>query len=999
MFNLVKRAVSEPWKSLAILFLICISANSTVFFLGRTLIPLAPANSFLYKAPYGYQGPVAESPITLDEWGSFNGSFCCDAYSVSSLKQGHIPFWNPYQGLGQPFLANGLSAVLYPLNWLELIIPPAWWDMVWLLNWFLAAFFFYKYLRLLEIEPIVALVGGTAVLSTGFFQIYLALREVVAVAAWWPLLLYGVERTVQNPSWPHRQWVLALAVYCSITAGQPESTFVSLFVILLYAVIRLMLTRWQRGKIFLALIPGTLGGFLLAAPMWLNFVAYAFPAYSRHLAGSKVGLEHYLYNATSGFLFPGLYGTIYSHPFGKFTGWKWGWSPGWAPAMLIFLAFVSLGSLRRHRGQGQLFFTILTVLTLAKFCGMPGINSLGNLPVFERIYFVRYAAFLVTFGLVGMAVYGLSYLARLEPRQWQNWLVGWGFFCLGVLIMGVYPICGHLQGLWSIAILATFGGLGLAWTILGPLVLFWLRRSRPDEHNLFYVVAALGIFWQGIAYAPDGFSISIKCFISFLFLVIFLLTVILISRPHVFISFKKMAIYGLIIAALPKIIIALFSSQGLPKRYDPLTTPPYLSQLLKVQDKGTFRTYSFDSAPAPNFSAPFGLSNLGVLDPLVPKGNALFIHRYIDRGTLPLLLGGNTLRLSIDHYGPEEELNKNLRYYSLVSTKFILGQFSEPLCYPFYDTEALHNSRSATLLTHPLEFHMVCPAEVLSRVDILLDTVKSGAAGSVNLRIFSSDGSLIGIASLPSRQLKGWQKFIFPPITGLKDKEICLQLNSHAPDGMAPQVVAWVFPKAPELGFACRLFSAARTPEAFPLIYEDPHTKVRIWENPGATPRLFLAPEEGIARSWEDALDRLKNAPDLTHQVWLVEGPVRASTWPRDLATGKILSFQIDPNDIRATFEAYTPGILTLTDSFSPGWHAFLNGRKVPVLLVDGVFRGVRLDRPGIYKLHYFYRPPYWYLSVALATFGFLLVIVGMTLTCPPKTNPPVKLERWIEGR
>ena len=980
MFSLVRQIKSEHLSSLLIFLFILICANSTVFFLGRTLIPLAPSDSLLAGTPYGYQGPVAKSPVTLDTWGSFNGNFGYDAYTVSSLKQGHIPFWNPYQGLGQPFLASGLSAVLYPLTWLELIIPPAWWDMVWLLNWLLAAFFFYLYLRLLEVEPIVALVGGAAVLSTGFFQIYLALREVVAVAAWWPLLLYGVERTVRVHTWPQRHWVLALAVYCSITAGQPESTFVSLFIVLLYAMTRLMQTRERRGKIFLALIPGTLGGLLLAAPMWVNFAAYALPAYSRHLAGSKVGLDSYLYNATSGFLFPGLYGTIYSWPFGKFTGWDWDWSPGWAPALLIFLAVVSLGNLRRHRGQGQLFFTILTLLTLAKFCGVPGINSLGSLPVLERIYFVRYAAFLLTFGLVGMAVYGLSYLARLEPRQWPNWLVGWSFFCLGVLIMGIYPIWGHLHKPMALAFLATFGGLGLAWAILSPLALFLLRRSRPDELNLFYVVAALGIFWQGIAYAPDGLSISIKRYISFLYLVIFLLTVILISRPRISISYKKVAAYGLIIAVLPKVIISfLFPSQGLPKRYNPLTPPPYLSQLLKVQDKGIFRSYSFDSAPAPNFTAPFGLSSLGVLDPLAPKGTAYFIHKYIDRGALPLLLGGNMLRLSIDDYDPMDELSNNLRYYSLVSTKFILGQNSEPLAPPpFYDTDALHYSKRATWLIHPLEFRIVSPVEVLSRVDVLLHTVKFGSAGTVSLRIFAPDGSLKGIASLPSGHLKGWQKFVFPPITGLKNKEICIQLSGYHPNAPAPQVVAWVYPKAPKLGFACRLFSAAGTPKAFPLIYEDPDTKVKIWENPGAAPRLFLAPEAGIARSWEDALDRLKYTPDLTRQVWLVEGPLLASTWPLNSATGKILSFHIDPNDIRANFEAFTPGILTLVDSYSPGWQAFLNGQEVPILLVDGVFRGVRLDRPGTFKLHYSYRPPFWYLSIALATFGFLLVIGGI---------------------
>ena len=108
-----------------------------------------------------------------------------------------------------------------------------------------------------------------------------------------------------------------------------------------------------------------------------------------------------------------------------------------------------------------------------------------------------------------------------------------------------------------------------------------------------------------------------------------------------------------------------------------------------------------------------------------------------------------------------------------------------------------------------------------------------------------------------------------------------------------------------------------------------------------------------------------------------MEGSALASTWSSDLAPGKVLAFHLDPNDVSATFEAYTPGILTLTYSYSPGWRAFLNGQEVPILLVDELFRGVRLDNPGIYKLHYSYRPPHWNLSVAFAIFGFLLIMGG----------------------
>jgi hypothetical protein len=967
MFSFVSQIRIKRLKPLIFLLLVFFCANSMVFFMGRTLIPLAPAFGVLSPAPYGYKGPCAiDFPFTRDAGGAFNCSYAYDAYTVRSLKQGFFPFWNPYQGLGQPFLANSLSAVLYPGNWLMLILPPAWWDMIWLLNWLLAALFFYLYLSLLGIEPIFALLGGVGVLSSGYFQMNLALREVPAVATWWPLLLYAVERTIQAPTWRHRHWVLALAVYCTVTAGQPECAFLSLFTVLLYAVIRWMWTKEHRWKSFLALIPGSLGGLLLSAPLWVNFAAYAFSAYSLHGADSKMGLIYFRYKSTVEFLFPYVYG---------FSD-----GPMWEPGLLIFLAFVSIGSLYPNPGKGQIFFTIVAILTLAKFCGVPVINLLGSLPLFERIHFI-YGAFLLKFALSGMAVYGLSYLTRLNPRQWQNWLAGWSVFCLVVLIVGIRPIWGHIQksGLLSYypAVFARFGGLGLAWAISAPVALFWLRRQRPDEYKLFYLLTYFGIIWQGIAYAPQG-SQMITSLLSPLYLLVFLLTAVFAARPNVIKGYKKMAIYGLIIAALPQMVSGfLFPSLGLPKRYDPLTPPPYVEQLRRIQENGIFRSYSFDSAPAPNFAAPFGLSSLSVLDPLSPKGTAAFISTDLDRGVInPLSLVGNIPYWSF--HDSMAELRDNLRYYSLVSTKFILGQDSDPLTPSFYNTDFWHYTTDTKLLAAPLEFSLVSPADTLSRVDVLIHHDAFSSAGTVTLAIFGPDGSLKGTASLPAEPLKGkvpptFIKFIFSPITGLKNQEIRVQL-SFTPFGPGSRLSAYVYPKAPELGFACRLFSGPATPETYPLIYEDPDTKVKIWENPEAIPRLFLAPAAGVAKSWEDALARLKETPDLTRQVWLVEGPPLASSWHSELPTGKILSFHLDPNDVSATFQAYTPGILTMTDSYSPGWRASLNGQEVPILLVDGVFRGVRLHTPGTYALKYSYRPPYWHQSLAMAIIGILLV-------------------------
>ena len=41
---------------------------------------------------------------------------------------------------------------------------------------------------------------------------------------------------------------------------------------------------------------------------------------------------------------------------------------------------------------------------------------------------------------------------------------------------------------------------------------------------------------------------------------------------------------------------------------------------------------------------------------------------------------------------------------------------------------------------------------------------------------------------------------------------------------------------------------------------------------------------------------------------------------------------------------------------------------------VDGVFRGIRIEEPGMNEVHFWYRPPYWTFSLGMAGVGFLLV-------------------------
>jgi hypothetical protein len=261
----------------------------------------------------------------------------------------------------------------------------------------------------------------------------------------------------------------------------------------------------------------------------------------------------------------------------------------------------------------------------------------------------------------------------------------------------------------------------------------------------------------------------------------------------------------------------------------------------------------------------------------------------------------------------------------------------------------------------------------------MLSTYGRKNPGIVALSVFAPDGTPLGRASIASDGLcdNSFQGFCFTPINGFKDKQIGLLLEFR-PEQTDSMIAAWKFPEHPDWGF---VFRVRDTTKKLPLIYYDDATGVHIWENRQANPRVFLAPTAKVTSCRREALARLPNTSNLIHQVWVDQGPGMESKWPDEKTTGHPVSFRLGPNDVWIKYRADTSGILTLTDSYLKGWRAELNGQEVPVLRVDGAFRGVRIKKPGIYHVHFWYRPPYWNLSLGMAGVGLLLATGGTLLS------------------
>ncbi|MEW5720160.1 MAG: YfhO family protein, partial [Chloroflexota bacterium] len=93
----------------------------------------------------------------------------------------------------------------------------------------------------------------------------------------------------------------------------------------------------------------------------------------------------------------------------------------------------------------------------------------------------------------------------------------------------------------------------------------------------------------------------------------------------------------------------------------------------------------------------------------------------------------------------------------------------------------------------------------------------------------------------------------------------------------------------------------------------------------------------------------------------------------------EITRYQPERVEIKATTDR--AGYLVLTDSWYPGWRAFVDGQPAPIYRADVIFRAVPLE-PGTHTIVFEYRPDSFLIGaiISAASFIILVVYVGMNL-------------------
>lgn len=172
------------------------------------------------------------------------------------VASGEWPWWDPFTLGGRPFFATLQSQVLYPPNWLHLVL-----DLPWALSIFLAFHLWWagegarRLARTLGAGTAAALLAGVAYLAGGFVASLTDLSNQLCAAAWLPWTCLAASRFAAQPR-ARRLAVWSLCVLASFLAAAPQHAALGGLTSLAFAT--LAASGPARRRLGLALIGGAL---------------------------------------------------------------------------------------------------------------------------------------------------------------------------------------------------------------------------------------------------------------------------------------------------------------------------------------------------------------------------------------------------------------------------------------------------------------------------------------------------------------------------------------------------------------------------------------------------------------------------------------------------------------------------------------------------------------------------------------------------------------------
>jgi Bacterial membrane protein YfhO len=335
-------------------------------------------------------------------------------FGFRQLAKGNIALWNPHIFSGAPFFGEMQAALLYPPNWLFLLMPlaPAInWTIA--LNIFAIGAFTFFWMRVRGLHPVAGFFAGAVTMFSGphFLHVFAGHLPQLAAMTWSPLIFCAIDGLFETrkPGW----CLLGIfAVAMQILAGFPQYVFYTGIIAGFYSALRLV-AQWD-WRLAARLLGIYLGAAVLTAVQLLP----AIEATNETVRGAPLPLDF----ASMFSLPPENFLTLLAPDFfGNITSY-WGRCYLWETSLFVsvtgFVLAVYAAIYVERKTKWIPLAVIFAALLLALGAHTPLFRLLYNwAPGFDRFRATSKFIFPACLFLVLLAAMGLDRLFRRKKNE------------------------------------------------------------------------------------------------------------------------------------------------------------------------------------------------------------------------------------------------------------------------------------------------------------------------------------------------------------------------------------------------------------------------------------------------------------------------------------------------------------------------------------------------------------------------------------------------------
>lgn len=483
--------------------------SSPFLFFGKNPYPADyQNNSFAPISSYpGYSGPVKNNaqPDIIDQiypWRHF---------TITELKKGSIPFWNPYSFSGTPHMANYQSAVLFPLN-LLFFLPFSFadiWGLLVILQPLLAGIFTYLLARRFGISNRGSTLSAVSFMFCGFITTWLGYATLGYAILPLPLALFFIDQYIKEEK-QYSLVMLSVTIMFSYFSGHFQ-TSIYLTLSLILFLVHQFITSTKRSRVIECFL-FTLFGLLLAMPQVLLSIEF-YAQSVRSVLFQKVEAIPLSYLPT--LIAPDYYGNPVTRNdwFGHYA--EWSGYMGVVPFSFALFAILF------KRSRKTIFFILLAVISILLSYDTPFLTLIIflKIPVLSTSAASR-AIVLLSFSLAILSGFGFdAFIETIKIRKKSVFLfIG----LLLLIIAGIYVFSYSPYLTSEQQIIAQKNSIIPSIIVLAIILLSMLAIFLPKKKYIslillcFVLIASLEMFrfaskWQSFSpkkliYPPVGIT-------------------------------------------------------------------------------------------------------------------------------------------------------------------------------------------------------------------------------------------------------------------------------------------------------------------------------------------------------------------------------------------------------------------------------------------------------------------------------------------------------------